>query len=242
MAVSDHIDWARRRVAIVLSQGPSDRVVAVLLGSVDLVAAIDGRSVGLTSEADRALVRAWREVADVLLVGPRTLEAELYSGSIISEQGREIRIDHGRSPLPPIVTIDRYGHLDLDLALRGANHPELCVYVPVQGARADQRASWIEMANLSLKDIIEDARERLGGRTIVLEGGPKLVDVAFHEDVVTDLSLTIAPILVGCGPRLFGMSGEPEHTELLPSEAIDGYVFAHWLLSPVAQMHVNGHG
>ena len=240
MATTNHGEWARSRVSKVLSQGPSERVVAVLVGSVDLVAAIDGRSIGLTSEADRALVRAWREAADVLLVGTRTLEAELYSGSIVSADGRRRRASEGKPPLPPILTIDRSGTLELDLALRGEAPPPVSVYVPPKAARDDGRVTWIELARLEISDVLSDARDRFDARLVVAEGGPRLLRSAFDEGVVTDLSLTVAPLLVGDGPRLFGAREEPPHSELLPAEVIDGYVFAHWIMSPTAGAHANG--
>jgi riboflavin biosynthesis pyrimidine reductase len=239
MAISDYMDWARARVDKALAQGPGDRIVAVLIGSTDLFAAVDGRTAGLTSEADRALIRAWREAADALLVGPRTLEAELYSGSIVGAEGRSRRVSRGRSPLPPILTIDRSHQLDLDLALRGENPPPMIVYVTADGEVRDTRVTWVQLTSIGIGDVLRDARERFDARLVVAEGGPRLLRSALEEGVVSDLSLTIAPHLVGRGLRLFGTDGAPDHVELLPADVVDGYVFAHWSISPAARAHVN---
>jgi riboflavin biosynthesis pyrimidine reductase len=240
MAIADRMDWAHERVAKALAQGPNERVVAVLISSLDHVAAIDGRSVGLTSDADRALVRAWREVADLLLVGSRTLEAELYSGAILDEVARNRRVEEGRSSLPPVVTIDRSHTLDVDLALRGDDHPRLIVYVTSEVEHQDPRADWVVLPDAAIVEVLRDARDRLGARVIVAEGGPRLIRSAFEEELVTDLSLTIAPLHVGKGPLLFDASKEPAHRELLPAEAVDDYVFAHWVIAPAARAHANG--
>ncbi len=223
--------WARERVARALAQGGPERVVAVLVGSEDLVAAVDGRTAGLSSEADRAIMRAWREVADVLLVGTGTLMSELYSGAIVSQDGRERRTREGRPPLPPILTVDRSGSLDVDVALRGDDPPPLIVYVGTGCAGSDPRVTWVELPSLSLDRVLEDVRGRLDARLIVTEGGPKLLQAALEQGVVTDMSLTIAPIRLGSGPRLFATESEPPHVELLPAEVIDGCTFAHWDLT-----------
>ncbi len=238
MAVAHHMAWARGRVAQALAQGPSRRVVAVLIGSTDLVAAVDGRTAGLTSEADRALLRAWRESADALFVGTGTLMTELYSGSIVSDEGRRTRVANGMSALPPIVTVDRSGAIDLDVALRGADPPPLIVYVGVGEAREDDRATWVEVSDFSVTRVIDDVHDRLGARVIVAEGGPRLLRSAFAAGAVTDLSLTTAPLVVGSGLRLeIGMPSP--RVELLPAEVIDGYVFEHWLLDPTGSAGAN---
>jgi riboflavin biosynthesis pyrimidine reductase len=230
MAVADHMGWARARVANALEQGPENRVVAVLVGSADLIATVEGRTAGLTSEADRALLRAWREAADVLLVGSRTLEAELYSGSIVSQEGRDLRKGRGLAPLPPILTIDRSRKLDLDKVLRGESPPPVTAYVGTGRAGSDTRVTWIELPVLSIAAVLDDARERSGARVIVFEGGPLLLQSALEANLVTDLSLTVAPYPSATGPPLFAPGKQPARSDLIPPESVDGYEFTHWTL------------
>jgi riboflavin biosynthesis pyrimidine reductase len=160
----------------------------------------------------------------------------------VSAEGREKRLADDKPSLPPVVTLDRSQNLDLDVALRGEDSPPLVVYVPSGSARSDSRVTWRELPRLDVASVMQDAREELGARIVVAEGGPRLIQAAFDEEVVTDLSLTVGPTVVGKGPRLFATSEEPAHSVLLPPEVIDGYVFAHWVLSTAADAHVNGRG
>jgi riboflavin biosynthesis pyrimidine reductase len=90
----------------------------------------------------------------------------------------------------------------------------------------------VELPAPSLDRVLEDVRERLYARVIVTEGGPRLVRAALEQDLVTDVSLTIAPMRVGSGPLLFAT--ELPHSELLPADVVDGYTFAHWDLTGAA--------
>ncbi len=116
-------------------------MVAVLVSSLDGFVALDGRSRALSSDQDRALVGAWREAADALLVGPPTLAAEVYGGGLFPPHARARRTAVGASPLPPIITVDRSGSLDVDLALRAREPLELIAYVPSGGPTADRPAA-----------------------------------------------------------------------------------------------------
>jgi diaminohydroxyphosphoribosylaminopyrimidine deaminase / 5-amino-6-(5-phosphoribosylamino)uracil reductase len=111
-----HLDWARDHVQRVCAEGPEARLVALAVASLDFRAAVDGRTRRLSSEADRALMVAWREAADVLLVGSRTLTIERYGAMLPGTK------------LPPIATISRKGDLDRDRILRADDPPELHVY------------------------------------------------------------------------------------------------------------------
>jgi riboflavin biosynthesis pyrimidine reductase len=141
MSVDEHLDWARSRVTRTLGLGGEERLVAVLVSSLDGFVALDGRSRALSSDQDRALVGAWREAADALLVGPPTLAAEVYGGGLFPPHARARRTAVGASPLPPIITVDRSGSLDVDLALRAREPLELIAYVPSGGPTADRPAA-----------------------------------------------------------------------------------------------------
>lgn len=197
-----------------------------------MIGALDGHTTGLTSDADRALMRAWREVADALLVGPRTLEAELYSGTMLPDDERRRRMLAGKPPLPPIATIARSGRFDLDRALCVAEPPPLFAYVAKGNSNPDLRANWIELEHPSVHEVVRDARTRFEAQLIVLEGGPTLFQAALAEGLVSDLSLTIAPRMVEDGPSLFAPGAEPELVELLPTDSIDGYRFIHSRVLP----------
>jgi 5-amino-6-(5-phosphoribosylamino)uracil reductase len=222
MSEADHLAWARARVARLLAVGPGERVIAPIVMSRDHVAAVGGTSARLASDADRALLRAWREVADALLVGPGTLMAERYGASLVGEDARRRRAERGQPPLPPVLTLDRTGSLDLDLALRARDPLRLVVYA--RTARDDPRAEWVELAEPTLDRVLDAARAPV----VVLEAGPRLLGAALAAGVVTDLSLTIAPLTIGDGPR-YSPSLWADAPIVEPDE-IGGDLFRHHLI------------
>lgn len=216
------LDWARERVQNLLERGPNDRLVLVAVASVDFAAAIEGRSKRLSSAADRALMFAWREVADVLLVGSRTLTIERY-GSLLPPP-------HDRSAWPPIATVSRTGDLDFDRILRAKTPPALTVYSPVAPPRTHHDVTWRE-STADVKRVVADLRAR-GARTIVCEGGPTIYAQLVEAGLATDFSLTVAPALVGGETPIFHstMRGGPHPVTTLDATAIDGHVFVHYAL------------
>jgi riboflavin biosynthesis pyrimidine reductase len=60
----------------------------------------------------QGLVRDLRSLADVLLVGPGTMQAEGYGPARLSDKGRARRRAWGLPPVPPIAVITRSCRLD----------------------------------------------------------------------------------------------------------------------------------
>src|SRR3954447_13029614 len=85
---------------------PAGRYVRVnFAASVDGAVTVDGRSRGLSSDADRELFHLLRAMADVVLVGAGTVRAENYGGA-----------RPGDRSTPPIAVVTR--SLDLDPSAR----------------------------------------------------------------------------------------------------------------------------
>ena len=87
-------------------------VMLNMIASVDGAAALEGTSGGLGGEADRALFRELRGLADVVIVASGTVRAEDYGPARPSESLRAARRDRGQPEAPPIAVIS--GSLKLD--------------------------------------------------------------------------------------------------------------------------------
>lgn len=233
MADADHHAWAQRRTRAVLAAGPARRVVGVMVASIDARAALAGKSGGLSSAADRALLKAWRTAAGGVLVGARTLEIERY-GFLIPDADRDARVAAGREGWPRLLTISRRLDLDFDAVLSIDADLPLTVYTqapaPAQVPGTDVQV--VTLADVSPRAVVEDALTRYGYEVLACEGGPRLLARALADGVLTDLSLTVAPVFVGSGPPLLGDEAleSPRDAELLACDAIDGSVFAHYAL------------
>jgi riboflavin biosynthesis pyrimidine reductase len=180
----------------------------------------------LSSDQDRALIGAWREAADALLVGPPTLAAEVYGGGLFPPEARARRTAAGASALPPIITLDRSGRLDVDRALRAEESLELIAYVPPDRGNDDPRVQWVDREDLSLASVLRDVRERFGHRLIVAEPGPKLLSALREAWLLTDLSLTVAPVFADHGRRLEGATGAQSLTAV-DVEVVGEVIFVH---------------
>lgn len=233
MDAPDYRDWAGRRVQAMLDAGPAVRVIAVMVTSVDARAALEGKSGGLSSAPDKALLKAWRTVAGGVLVGARTLETERY-GSLIPDTDREARLAAGKEGWPRLLTISRRMDLDLDAVL--STDPDLPLTVYTEAGIPDELPGSdlhvVRLADVSPAAVVADARERYGYDVIACEGGPHLFTVALAQGTLTDLSLTLSPVVVGSGPPL--LPGEDltqvVALRLAGAEAHDGSVFAHYLI------------
>jgi riboflavin biosynthesis pyrimidine reductase len=228
MPSAEQLATARARVSKWLDDGPQERLVAVVVGSIDLRASIDGRVRGLSSPADQAHLFAWREVADTLLVGERTLTVERY-GSLLPQAMQEARVARNQLPIPPIATISRLGTLDVDQIRRAKEPPDLAVYSEVAAPEAVD-AEWVTQTAVTATSVVDDLRRR-GNRVIVSEGGPTLFGLMFEAGVVSDLSLTVAPLLVGDqGPRVVEGAGRGPKLRLADADATEGNVFTHYVV------------
>jgi riboflavin biosynthesis pyrimidine reductase len=229
--VTDYRGWAEEWVERVLAGGPEDRLIGVMVASVDARAAIDGRTGALSSAPDRALLRAWRTATDVMLVGVATLGAEKYA-RIVDDEDRSTREAAGRTAVPRILTISRRFDIDFDLVLANEAYA-LTVYTAEPG-EAPPSVEVVALERPTVDAAIADARQRYGVRTVACEGGPRLLAGAVEEGCVTDLSVTVAPLLVaGDEPRMldrYALADRPRTLDLVAHDVHEGQAFLHYRL------------
>jgi riboflavin biosynthesis pyrimidine reductase len=231
--VSAHLPWARDWVRTALARGGPERVIGMMVSSLDARAALAGRSRGLSSPADRALIRAWRGEADLLLVGARTLETERYR-SVIPDEDRDVRESLGRSRVPRIVTVSRQLDLDLDVILEVDPEMALTVYTSNAAAATHPSVEIVALGSgdeLPLDLVLADIRGRREGSIVLCEGGPGLLARLLEERLLTDLSLTLSPLVIGDGPVVWqdAGGGDPQPVALAELHRHDDFIFAHYL-------------
>lgn len=170
----------------------------------------EGRSGGLGGAGDRAVFRALRAHAEVILVGAGTARSEGYGPHRPGPELAARRAADGRAAPAAIALVS--GRLDLDptdsvfteavtrtIVLTSASSPR------------DRRTALAEVATVVVAgddhvDLAEGLR-RLGDdhgmEGVLCEGGPSLSGSLFSAGLVDELCLTLAPALVGAGgPRI----------------------------------------
>ncbi len=180
-------------------------VRANMVASLDGRAAVSGRSKGLSSRDDQRLLTLLRDLADVILVGAGTVRAERYPN--LPPAGPRRR-RWGFSAPPPIAVVTG-GGLDPDLPIfaPGAAAPPLVLTTEDGAARLPALPATVITAGRSRLDLAAglNALAARGLRRVHCEGGPGLLGQLVAADLLDELCLTSAPLLVGgSGPSLSG--------------------------------------
>ncbi len=210
------------------------------ISSIDGGATADGTSGGLGNTGDRRLFQVLRELADVIVVGAGTVRTENYAGAQMTVAQRRARQDRGQSEVPPIAVVTRSGQLDRTLAV--LTHTEvpplvLTCRAAVAAARV-QLGTAAQVLECSGPDpdevdpvaVLAALTERHMTR-VLAEGGPTLMGTFIEHDLLDELCLTFAPMLVGgSAPRV---AAGPGHVlrRMRPAHLItgsDGYLYARY--------------
>lgn len=183
---------------------PSLRVNAV--ASVDGAISVNGRSRGLSSPADKRVLGVLRSLCDALLVGAGTAREEEYGPLTFGERRVALRRELGLADHPPLVIVSRRLRIDPDHPMM-ARAPVRPIVLTTASSPAERRRRLDTVAEVivvgdtavDLVRALAELRDR-GLSHVLCEGGPTLVGALVAQDLVDDLCLTIAPLLVGGGP------------------------------------------
>ncbi|CAA0136077.1 Riboflavin biosynthesis protein RibD [Mycolicibacterium vanbaalenii] len=217
-----------------------------MIASIDGGATSDGKSGALGRAGDRAVFAALREVADVVVVGASTARVENYAGVQLSATQRRSRQLRGQAEVPPIAVLTRSGRVEHDA--RVLRHTEVTPLI------------------LTSADAVSDTRARLGGFAEVLdasggepdsvdlrialglladrglvrvltEGGPGVLGMFTAQQVLDEMCLTVAPVLVGGASHRIVTGPAEVHTAMRLRHALtddDGYLYLRYSRSGAA--------
>ena len=179
------------------------------VSSVDGAATREGRSGGLSDDADKRYFELLRRACDVVLVGAGTVRIEGYGPMRVSSESARWRRAHGESEHPVFaivsgsLNIDPGSNIFVDAPVRPIVFTSERVSLERRGEFADV-ADVVALGAQSVDAVAMVAELNRRGLTRVLcEGGPNLLASMLDADVVDELCLTIAPTLEGsAGPRM----------------------------------------
>lgn len=176
-------------------------VRANMIASLDGAISVEGRSSGLSGDADRLVFTVLRGLADVVLVGAGTARTERYG--LAKPSWPQLR--HGRPATPPIAVVTNRLSLDLDSRLlRGDPSLPRTIVLTTRQAPADRVAAASRTADVIVVgddhvsgwEAIEKLAE-LGHCRILTEGGPNLLGHIAADDLLDELCVTISPLIEG---------------------------------------------
>jgi len=180
--------------------GPGLRVNFV--ESIDGAATVDGRSGGMSADADKRRFELLRRVADAVIVGAGTVRIEGYGPLRVSDASAHWRAAHGMTEHPVLVIVS--GKLGLDPHSRIFTEARVRPIIVTSAGTADAaaRARFEQAADLiavggDVVDLVAavDALRARGLTRLLCEGGPSLFGSLLAADLVDELCLTIAPQL-----------------------------------------------
>jgi riboflavin biosynthesis pyrimidine reductase len=211
-----------------------------MIASLDGGATADGKS-GSLGGSDRAIFMQLRQLADVILVGAGTVRTENYSGAQCSPAERQARRRRGQAEVPPVAVVTNRGRIDHDariftrtevppLILTSANAVadanarlgSVAEVIDASGPQADRVDAATALKILAERDLFR----------VLAEGGPQILGLLIEDDLLDELCLTTAPLLVGgAAPRIATGPGQVRtqlrRSHLLTDDA--GYLYARYI-------------
>ncbi|CRK55905.1 5-amino-6-(5-phosphoribosylamino)uracil reductase homolog [Alloactinosynnema sp. L-07] len=208
------------------------------VSSADGAVAVDGKSAGLSSPADKRIFALGRDLADVVLVGWGTARDEGYRGVKRTEVRTRRRTALGLSAVPPIAVVT--GRCSI-----GPDSPLLTdtlvppIVVTTESAPTTRRAALVDAG----ADVVVAGDDRVdlaaalaalsdrGLRRVSCEGGPTLFGDLIAADLVDQLCLTVAPLLAGGRERRIAVGAPPvapARMELASVLAEDGFLMLRY--------------
>lgn len=214
---------------------------ANMVSSVDGAAQADGKSAGLSGEADKKVFRALRGLADVILVGATTVRTEGYGKPAVPrDQFAQARQAAGQAPAAAIAVVSASLDLDFDGPLyREPAAATITVTIsdaPPDKLAAAREAGEVIIAGAGRVDLAAavDLLAETGRGRILCEGGPSLLAGLAHANRIDEICLTLSPQLlsghakrVADGPLLNPPLPLTLHTLLLE----DGFLFTRHLVA-----------
>ncbi|MFI5888586.1 pyrimidine reductase family protein [Actinoplanes sp. NPDC051513] len=189
------------------------------IASADGAVTVDGLSGGLHGPGDKEIFDSLRMVCDALIVGAGTMKAEKYDALRLSPSARSWRLNHDLPEFPLMVVVS--GSLDLDLhQLIFSDAPIRPIVLTHRDAKVGRLAGVADViavgdGEIDLAAGLAELHAR-GATQLLCEGGPALLGSMIAKDLVTELCLTVSPLLVGGGPGRIatGAPGVPRQMSL----------------------------
>src|SRR5215212_10765706 len=212
-----------------------------MIASLDGGATADGKSGGLGGPGDRAVFALMRQLADVILVGAGTVRAENYSGAQFSPAQRQARRQRGQAEVPPIAVLTNSAMLDHDAKLftRTEVSPLILTCADAVADATGRLGSVAEVIDASgpRSDRVElaDALKALADRgllRVLVEGGPAILGLLIEQELLDELCVTIAPLLVGCAADRIATGCGQVHTPMRRGHLLTdhaGYLYARYV-------------
>lgn len=218
-------------------RNPEPTLRVNFIASADGAATVNGLSGGLHGPGDHEIFDSLRMVCDALIVASGTVRAENYDGLRLTPEARAWRQAHGLPEFPLMVIVSGSLELNLD-QLVFADAPIRPIVLTGRGADAAAVAEVADVIavgddQVDLAAAIAALHER-GATQLLCEGGPTLFGALIAADLITELCLSVSPLLVGGGPGRIaaGAAGTSRRMSLRHALAVEDMLFLRYARKP----------
>ena len=176
------------------------------------------------------------------MVGRGTAELDRMRMTLPDESLREARRARGKDPEPLRVLLSHRGRLPTDLPLLNQSGARVLIYsteqMPsrtVEELRGKATVYRQTGQTVDLRAVFRDLALTHQVKSVVVEGGPSLVNDLARLDFIDEIYLTLAPVLFGghAAPSLTGIPGdflpETRRFELAGFEIGEGECYLHFI-------------
>ena len=182
-----------------------------MIATIDGATAIDGGSSSIGDEQDLIVFRVLRSVADLVLVAASTVRAEQYKKPKLPDHLVKLRVDRGQPAIPRVAIVT--SSLDFDIEPFGDAPP---IVVTSENSPSKRRAELQQTTDVlicgdhqvDLTSALAQLRTTGFGR-ILSEGGPTLNGQLAHADLVDEICVTTASMVVSGDSKRIMSGHEP---------------------------------
>lgn len=212
---------------------PEDRpyVIVNMVATADSHARIGKNTAELGGPADADLFATLRERVDCVMAGIGTIAAESYNAPATKPEVQERRTAAGLAARPLVCTVTRSGELPIAAPLFADPELRIAVFSGMDLELDGVAAQVDRIATVSPPEILRSLRHDYGARSLLLEGGPHLNTPFFEGELVDELFLTIAPVLIGNGdpfPIIAGPLPSSQKLHLISALSGDEHLFLRY--------------
>jgi riboflavin biosynthesis pyrimidine reductase len=181
-----------------------------MIGAIDGMATIAGRSGELGSTGDRQLFGVVRALADVIVVGARTAITEGYGRVAPHPALSERRVAARQAPAATLALVSNTLAIPVpreDDVLRAANTVVVTCRSAPDAARTELRDAGVTVVDcgdesVDLAQMLDHFAAR-GLWRVLCEGGPALLGSFLDADLIDELCVTVSPLLTaGAGKHV----------------------------------------
>jgi 5-amino-6-(5-phosphoribosylamino)uracil reductase len=174
-------------------------VIANFIVSADGRATYGGRSGALGDDGDHDLFHTLREQVDAVLSGTGTIGTEGYGRVTPNADRRARRVARGLPPEPIFTTFTRSGAVPREIPLWAVPEQRAVVFsgAAIEGWHPEAETTVLPFESQAAA--LAALRSGYGVRSVLCEGGPRLLGALLRDDLIDELFLTLAPKLTGGG-------------------------------------------